>query len=589
LPVTSDHTTRPPETADAARAPGGAGRDTTRMMLLGEARGWAGRWQGGLLLVAICLAVLLPGLFTLPPIDRDESRFAQASRQMLESGDFVVPRVQDRPRLNKPPLIYWLQAASAAAFTGGDASRDAIWMYRLPGAACMLLAVLATWRIGCALGDPRAALLGATLLAICPLVVIDAHQARADQLLLLTTTIAMCGLWRVLRGGGRLAWVGLWLAVGAGVMAKGPVTPMVVLFSAAVWAVMKGDWRGTLRTARPLLGLAIVGACVAPWVVAVGGRVGWDVYLSAIVDETLGRSVGAKEGHWGPPGYHLLLLVALFFPGSILTGLAFVRTLRSGLRRRPLRWDGRDADLFLLTWIVPAWIVFELISTKLPHYTMPLYPAVALLTARTTLRASAGLVPEVSGFVTRLGFAAWMLVGLACLCGGLTVLAQLQGPGAVRTIAYVLAGIVLTLLVSAWLAARFGRVLRALLLAGVASVGAIAASLGWLLPRSDDLWITRSITGSGAWVRSDPVGKLPIAASGYAEDSLMFETRGHLVRLADDRDAAAAWLRVNNGLLIVRAENAPGGMTLAQVRGFNYSRGRWETVLLVRRGPGGAP
>src|SRR6185503_4650826 len=75
------------------------------------ARSW--RW-GGAGLVLLCLAVYLPGLFSIPPVDRDESRFAMASWQMYTSGDWVVPRIQERARLNKPPLIYWLQAGAWA-------------------------------------------------------------------------------------------------------------------------------------------------------------------------------------------------------------------------------------------------------------------------------------------------------------------------------------------------------------------------------------------------------------------------------------------------------------------------------------------
>src|SRR2546421_6967882 len=86
---------------------------------------WPGTWVGGALLVVLCLAVYLPGLAALPCVDRDEARFAQASRQMIESADYVVPRVQGRVRLNKPPLIYWLQSASARALTRGEPSSDA--------------------------------------------------------------------------------------------------------------------------------------------------------------------------------------------------------------------------------------------------------------------------------------------------------------------------------------------------------------------------------------------------------------------------------------------------------------------------------
>src|SRR4051812_21387330 len=86
---------------------------------LGGRLGRLNAWAAGVLLVALCLAVYLPGFFAIPVVDRDEARFAQASRQMLESGDYVVPRVQGTPRLNKPPLIYWLQATAARVLTGG--------------------------------------------------------------------------------------------------------------------------------------------------------------------------------------------------------------------------------------------------------------------------------------------------------------------------------------------------------------------------------------------------------------------------------------------------------------------------------------
>jgi len=71
------------------------------------------------LLAVLCLALLLPGIDAVPPVDRDESRFAQAARQMLESGDFIDIRFRDEPRHNKPVGIYWLQSAAAAIF-GAD-------------------------------------------------------------------------------------------------------------------------------------------------------------------------------------------------------------------------------------------------------------------------------------------------------------------------------------------------------------------------------------------------------------------------------------------------------------------------------------
>src|SRR5262245_34300071 len=113
---------------------------------------WAGSWPGGLLLVVLCLAVYLPGFAALSCVDRDEARIAQARRQLAESGDYVVPRVQGRVRLNKPPLIYWLQSTAARALTRGETWRDAIWMYRVPSLLAAIVAALATWRMGLSMG-----------------------------------------------------------------------------------------------------------------------------------------------------------------------------------------------------------------------------------------------------------------------------------------------------------------------------------------------------------------------------------------------------------------------------------------------------
>ena len=322
-----------------------------RRWVLSRSRGWL----GGVALVVLCAALYLPGAFAMPTVDRDEARFAQASRQMFESvalsegerdealhgGGLVVPRFGAEDRLNTPPLVYWAQAGSAALFTGGDPSADAVWMYRVPSALFAALAVLLTWRIGVGALDPRAGWLGAALLAACPVVVWEAHQARADQLLLACTAGAMWGLWRCASGrpGSRFGWAGaavLWVSMGLGILAKGPIVVLVVGLAAVVLAMTRG-W-GVLLRVRPVTGVVILGAVLAPWAVLVAQRVGFDVLWAQLAGEAFGRAVSATEGRWWPPGYHLVLLAVLFWPGVLLAGLGVVRAWR---RARPLavvRW-----------------------------------------------------------------------------------------------------------------------------------------------------------------------------------------------------------------------------------------------------------
>src|SRR5712692_7836716 len=153
-------------------------------------RGSAG-WLIGVrpyaLLVGLCLFLYLPGIAAIPPLDRDEARFAQATRQMLETGDFLRIRFQDEARNKKPAGIYWLQAASVSAFSTPEAT--AIWPYRLPSLLGGIAAVLLTFAAGAALftgapGSRRIAAIAAVLLASALGMVAEVHIAKTDAALL---------------------------------------------------------------------------------------------------------------------------------------------------------------------------------------------------------------------------------------------------------------------------------------------------------------------------------------------------------------------------------------------------------------------
>ncbi|MFI4896840.1 MAG: ArnT family glycosyltransferase [Phycisphaerales bacterium JB059] len=586
---------------------------------------------GGLTLTLVCLAVYLPGLWSIPTIDRDEARFAQASRQMFESvaldasarderplqrtedgqlragphaGGLVAPMVQDRPRLNKPPLIYWLQSGSAFVLTGGDPARDAIWMYRLPSVLGAIVACLATWRLGLLLVDARAAWLGGVLLGVCPLVVWDAHQARADQALLAFTTLAMWALTRIwTRREVASDWwttLAFWGAIGAGMLTKGPVTPLVVLLTALGVSVIAGEWRWLRRT-HPLIGLVVLTAMLAPWLIGIGQRVGWGLLWEIAFDETLGRSSSPKEGHWGPPGYHLVLLAVLFWPGSMLTMVAFVRTWRLAVRlpesdggwgervrSLPARWRervvGRDAEVLLLAWVVPSWVVFELVSTKLPHYTMPLYPALALMSAAAVIDAARKAMDSDSFARLRLGLRIWGAIGIL-LCVVLPVVVALLGGGWVAiTCAAVGAGACLVLMWRTVGTFDHHYVLAAQGAGVLASVIFAWTFLQFVLPRARAVWITPRLVAS---IREAEMADAPVANVGYHEDSLIFATRGRAQRL--EASAIPSWTRRHpDGVLIV-----PEGLgvdlgasrweVFDRVQGFNYAGGRAERLELLRR------
>lgn len=562
-------------------------------------------------LVALCLALLGPGVFSMPPVDRDESRFAQASSQMLAAqtpGGWIVPRVQDRPRLNKPPLIYWLQAGSAWLLgepeAGTGLPTGGIGAYRLVSVASAIIAALATWSIalgmfGTRVGGREAAWLAGAMMASCVMVMWDARQARADQLLLACTTGAMGCLWVIWKksaeGGERpgVLWpVAFWVCVGLGVMTKGPITPMIALLATTALCPLGAGWRW-LRATRPILGVVIVVVIVGPWVALVAREVGFGEYARTVFEETLGRSASAAEGHWGPPGYHLVLLPVLFWPGSLLTGAALVRLFSrradASAERGVRAWFGRreDWERFCFAWIVPSWIVFELVTTKLPHYTLPLYPAIAILTAGTIRRSMEGVDVRHG----KAGTVIWLLIGLGIAVGvPVTLASQLgieAGAPARAAMWIAIAGAAAMLGLSARLAFRC-RFAGSLVLGLGASVALSAGLFGIALPRAEPMWVSSQIVRE---IRKlDSAGVRPVASVSYHEDSLIFLTDGRLRRLGMKK--ARAWLAENpTGLMVLPREQLPAmgqARVVGEVSGLNYSKGeRVDLVIVENEGPGG--
>ena len=160
------------------------------------------------MILVLGLLVLLPGFETLPAVDRDEARFAQSSRQMLETGDYFDIRLGDEARFKKPVGIYWLQAA-ATALAGGEDPSNPIWTYRLPSLMGALLSLIVTLSIGRRWFGAGAGFAAAALLAVSLMLAFEARQAMTDAFLLLTILVLRPGNGRCLdAGSGRHAAAG---------------------------------------------------------------------------------------------------------------------------------------------------------------------------------------------------------------------------------------------------------------------------------------------------------------------------------------------------------------------------------------------
>src|SRR3984893_17582864 len=332
------------------------------------------------MLVIASLIAFLPGVFQIPPIDRDEPHFAQKAKQMIETGDYVDLRFQGEAHYTKPVGMYWLQAmVKTAEALGVPDARLTIWLYRLPSLFGAAGAVLATYWCALAFVGRRSAALAALMMVGSILLGAEARLARADAMLLFTVVAAMSVLARaylfsrddkIARPGWALLAV-FWTALAAGILAKGLVIVMIVGLTAATLSIIDRSVRW-LQELRPLYGVVWLVVLVLPWFIAIYARTGNAFLVNSVVHDTLGKIANSQESHVAPPGYYVVLFFATFFPASILAGLA-APAVWAKRREAPFR--------FLLAWLVPSWLVFELAVTKLPHYVMPLYPAIAILTA----------------------------------------------------------------------------------------------------------------------------------------------------------------------------------------------------------------
>ncbi len=532
-------------------------------------------------LVLCGLLLFLPGFFNMPPIDRDEARFAQATKQMVETSDFVDIRFQDDVRYKKPVGIYWLQAAvvETASALGLPRAPLRIWLYRIPSLAGAIGAVLLTYWTALAFVTRRGAVLAALILCSSVLLSVEARLAKTDAMLLLTVVAAMGALARVYLSWQRgedpahppWAWPAIfWTALAGGILLKGPLILMFVGLTMVTLAILdrSAHWLWRLR---PVWGLMWMLVLVLPWFVAIFWRAGDAFFADSIGGDMLNK-LSAQESHGAPPGVYLLLFWITFWPGAPLAAMA-----------APAVWRGRrdPGTQYLLAWLIPSWVVFEAVMTKLPHYVLPLYPAIAILTVGVLER---GLL---SRSWLRRGAAWWFVIpALASVIAvvGAVILTRQPAFGAWP---FVAAALIFGLF--AWWLYDNDRAERSLLNGVVAATFLATAIYGVVLPALTPLFPSAEIARA---LRNVVCVGPKAAAAGFHEPSLVFMTGTST--LLTDGSGAADFLGQGScrfALVEQRSERAFAQRADAiglrynvasRIEGYNYSQGRAVSIAIFR-------
>jgi 4-amino-4-deoxy-L-arabinose transferase-like glycosyltransferase len=539
-------------------------------------------WRGPLLAALVALLAGLPALMLLPPLDRDESRYAQATSQMLETGDYVDIRFQDDPRWKKPVGIYWMQAA-AVAVTSSVENRD-IAPYRIPSILGAMLAAAACAWAGAAMFGQRAGFLAGAMLGASFLLSTEAGIAKTDAMLCGAVTLAMAGLARIYlasRAGEvpiRPHKLMFWLGLGLSILIKGPIGLIVVVPAMIALSVWDRDARWLKRLGWGW-GLPLVALIVGPWAIAITIATDGGFWTEAIGGDLAPKVTGGDEGHGVFPGFYLLIAPLLFFPATLLLPAA----LSAGWSRR-----AEPAIRFLICWLVPAWLIFELTPTKLPHYNLPTFGALALLAAAALTRPVGKLSRQVGAGLT-------IAVGALLAVGSVWLLTEYG-----RSTAQTWATMTIVFAILASLIGAFLMLHRAAMTAVIASIalgvlahGALAGTLRQLRPLSVAPQLEKVLLNANLHPRQGRAG--PIAVTGFHEPSLVFLT-GRDTELTDAAGAARAL--AEGRPVIVEARDADAfreaaadlgvaGRAIGVVNGHNYSKG--DDVSLTVYAPPGAP
>ncbi len=542
---------------------------------------WSRGWRGPLFAALVALIAGLPGLFAMPPLDRDESRFAQATSQMLETGDYVVIKFQDQPRFKKPVGIHWLQALSVKAFS--DAEDRRIWAYRIPSLLGAMLAAAACAWGAAALFDPRTGLLAGAILGATFLLSTEAFIAKTDAALCGSTTLAMAALARIyaarLEGerAGKWTKLAFWTGLSVAALIKGPVGLLVALLALIMLAIWdrKAGWMKDLGWTW---GLILFSAITLPWAMMITVATDGAFWGTAIGGDLAPKMAGGQEGHSGPFGYHTLLAPLLSFPATLLLPAGLV----VGWTRR------REPGVrFALCWLIPTWLMFEILPTKLVHYELPAYGALAMLMA-AAVREPLGKWPR------------WLGAALSVLMGALLAAVAVYGQtafGATNDLAWAALSALMAVaagVTGALLLLRRHSV-SALVTAGALGVAAHIALTAGLLPRLEPLFLSKDVADALDKARLSPRSGAagPVALTGYSEPSLIFQL-GTTTQLTGGEGAAEAVSEGRPAVVEGRQEASfrsaitALGLTprpVAVIQGLNYSDGDQERLTIYRGEP----
>jgi 4-amino-4-deoxy-L-arabinose transferase-like glycosyltransferase len=325
------------------------------------------RWGPILLLALAVMLAFFVNLGNAPLFDRDEGAFSEATREMVQSGNYISTTLNGEPRYDKPILTYYAQVVGVTLLGWNE------WGLRLHSALAATLWVFLVWGFARREWDETTGWVAGLLTATSLWVNVIGRAATADALLNLFLALSLFDLYRFWRGRrkGALYRVFLWSSLGF--LTKGPVAVVIPLAAAFLLALVRGQLPRYLRAVFDPVGWLIFLGVSGPWYTAIYLRDGQAFLDGFFLRHNLNRFADTMEGHGGALYYYFLVVLLVVLPHTTLL-LKTLGKIRVATRT--------DLELFLWLWFGFVFLFFTVSSTQLPHYLLYGATPLFLLMAR---------------------------------------------------------------------------------------------------------------------------------------------------------------------------------------------------------------
>lgn len=542
-----------------------------------------------LLLLLLTAILYLPGTGEIPLMDRDEPRFAHATMEMMQRDTWLIPYFNGEYRFDKPPLTYWWMRLHYLLLGFNELAA------RLHSVVAAWLVALVVFGTGKRLFSPTAGWWAAVGWLTCLQALIHGRLCVADMPMVLCVTLAMAALLELLTGpdepGRRFpgAWWQLWLSIGAGFLAKGPIALLVPVLAVLLWRFAfwrkPAPWRRLGMAWGLLMALAIVAAWGIPALMQTHGLF-WKVGMG---EHVVKRGTQAFNGRVVLPFYYFATAFL-----SLLPWIAFLPLVWKHLRAS---WNAQTT--LLLGWFTAPYLIFLAYATQLPHYVMPGFPGFFLL-----LGATLAAAPAQRGISW--GRFGWIYAALMALVAMVVLSLAWAGPwvtvGPLRWVLTAGAGLLLALVTLGIAVERGHRVAMGL---------AVVLAAGCLVPFGNALRAEHPVIRLAPELKQVP-GDKDLLAWGFTEPSLVFYSDRQWTmlskmervkeRLAKGRAGAVVLLRrewtlndrikqwrtgspvttsKDNQQEVDALSASLPGAKVVDVEGYNLARSSWVELRLI--------